>query len=205
MPATGPKRSVRDLLVPPARDKTAAVGRGGSAPTAPFFEAFGMAPEARRVVESGPGYTVMEDPFGRQFRSEGPRPWRNKNPGNIKTVTGFAKAHGAIGEEDGYAVFPSEQVGLQALRTLLFQPDSKYRNMNPGAVVEKFAPPEDKNDTKAYQAFVNKLVGTNKPIQQMDPTQRESLLNAILRFEGYPRGGSVQMGGSTWKAKPSAK
>lgn len=206
-----PKRPVKDLLVPrPAirpvpRDVTAAVGVGGNVTPTKTYEMFQMAPEATQVVESGPGYTVMKDPLGRQFRAEGPRPWRNKNPGNIKTVTSFAKDHGAIGEEDGYAVFPTEQVGLQALRTLLFQPDSKFRNMNPTTVIEKFAPPEDANDTKAYQAFVNQRVGTNKPIQQMNPDQREALLNAILKFEGYPRGGSVQMAGASWKARPMAK
>jgi len=207
MPPANPKRSPRDLLVPrPApRDVTAAVGVGGSAPAPRSYELFGMAPEAKRVLSSGPGYTVMEDPYGRTFRAEGVRPWRNKNPGNIKTVTSFAREHGAIGEEDGYAVFPTEAVGMQALRTLLFQPDSKYRNMSPGEVVEKFAPPEDKNDTKAYQAFVNKQLGTSAPVNQLKPTQREALLNAILRYEGYPRAGSIQMGGASWKARATAK
>jgi len=114
MPPANPKRSPRDLLVPrPApRDVTAAVGVGGSAPAPRSYELFGMAPEAKRVLSSGPGYTVMEDPYGRTFRAEGVRPWRNKNPGNIKTVTSFAREHGLARKTDTPS-FPRKRSGCR--------------------------------------------------------------------------------------------
>lgn len=203
-PTPPPRRSVRDLLVPPApRDVTVVPEGEAGVPTARNYELFGATPEARRVVGSGPGYAIMEDQFGNQFRVEGSRPWRNNNPGNIRNNTGFARRHGGIGEDrEGFAVFPSPETGEEALRTLLFQPDSRYRNLRPDSVVSTFAPPKDKNDTPRYQKFVRKLVGTNEPVSKLTDAQREALISAIMRFEGYPKGGTVKMDDREWASRP---
>ena len=190
-----PRRSAKDLLIP--RDVTAAPTGPDGAPAALSYELFGQAPTASRVLASGPGYTTMEDPYGQSFRAEGPIPWRTNNPGNIKAGK-FAESRGAIGKAGEFAVFPDSNTGMQALRELLFQPDSRYRNMPVTKAIATFAPPQDKNDTKAYQAFVKQQVGTNAPVAKLTPDQREAMLAAILRMEGFTKGGQVEMDSRRW-------
>lgn len=190
-----PRRSAKDLLIP--RDVTATPTGPVGAPAALSYELFGQAPTASRVLASGPGYTMLEDPYGQSFRAEGPIPWRTNNPGNIKAGK-FAESRGAIGKAGEFAVFPDSNTGMQALRELLFQQDSRYRNMPVTQAIATFAPPQDKNDTKAYQAFVKRQVGTDAPVAKLTPDQREAMLAAILRMEGFTRGGQVQMDERRW-------
>lgn len=161
------------------------------------YELFNQLPQISQILSSGAGFNVAQDPFGNTFRSEGSLPWRNNNPGNIKAGS-FAKKRGSVGESAGFAVFPTQEAGMNALRELLFQPDSKYRNMSVTKAISTFAPPQDKNDTKNYQKFVTSLVGTNNPISKLNQDQREALLNAILRMEGFYKGGQIEMGGRQW-------
>lgn len=162
------------------------------------YELFNAAPEIKRVVSTGPGYIVAEDPYGQQFRVDGSRPFRNNSPGNIKKGD-FAKTHGRVGNDEEFAVFPTREVGKEALRALLFQPDSKYRNMPVDSAIGRFAPKEDKNDTERYKRFVKSRVGTNVPLNQLNPTQRKLMLKAIDDFEGSrKKGATVTMGGKTW-------
>ena len=51
-------------------------------------------------------------------RSGGNINWRNNNPGNIRYGQ-FAVSMGAIGENGGFAVFPTEEIGRKAADTLL--------------------------------------------------------------------------------------
>lgn len=166
--------------------------------TADAYELFNAVPELRRVMSSGPGYIEGEDPYGQRFRVDASRPLRNNSPGNLKSGD-FSDTHGRLANDGGYAVFPTRDVGEKALRTLLFQPDSKYRNMPVDSAIGRFAPKEDKNDTERYQRFVKSRVGTNAPINKLTTEQRESLLEAIRQFEGlYQKGATVTMGGKTW-------
>jgi len=211
MPKTPPRNKIRDLLVPTSartgaspvspRDKTAVDIAAAPRQTAATYELLNAVPEIRRVLSSGPGYNVAEDPYGNVFRAEGAIPWRSNNPGNIRAGT-FAQAHGGIGKSQGFAVFPSQEAGSEALRTLLFQPESKYRNLPVSAAIDSFAPKADKNDTDAYKRFVASQVGTNAPLTQLTPDQREAMLNAIKQYEGYYRGGDISMGGKRWTSKP---
>ena len=202
-----PRNKIKDLFAPSARKMPSVpsdatyVDKGVSlsAPTAPVYELMQATPEIHRVVSSGPGYIDAEDKYGAAFRAKGTLPWRNNNPGNIK-ASAFANTHGSIGKAEKFAVFKSPKEGEDALRTLLFQPDSKYRNTTVGDAIAIFAPPQDKNDTKAYKQFVASKVGTNAQINKLNPSQREAMLQAIKQFEGYNRGGSVAMDGREWKA-----
>jgi len=71
---------------------------------------------------------------------------RNNNPGNIERGR-FASAHGSIGDDGRYAVFPSSEVGFAAMRALL--ESAGYRNLTVAQALTRWAPPAE-NDTKAY-------------------------------------------------------
>lgn len=206
-----PRRSVRDLLVPPApRDATALPVPSGPLPPVEdprlFVKLYGPAPDAARVVDAGPGYTVMEDQYGHQFRTEGKRPWRNNNPGNIM-MTGrdddVSMKHGAIGKDKGgFSVFPTQEAGMAAMRELLFSPDRPYANRNIDAIVEKYAPKAHGNDVEKYKRLLYSRVKTNEPIKRMNPAQREALIDAMLQMEGYYEGGNISIGDKRWARKP---
>lgn len=83
------------------------------------------------------------------------RPQRDHNPGNIRT-SDFATAHGAVGNDDGYAIFPDDDTGKKALYALLKTPG--YANLTVDQAVAKWAPPKE-NNTGAYQASVRKMTG----------------------------------------------
>lgn len=177
-------------------------------PTPSIYELFRNNPQIQNIMSSGPGYNVVQDPYGNVMTQKGPLAWRNNNPGNIR-MGDFAKSRGSVGESAGFAVFPTQEQGMTALRELLFQPDSKYRNLTVARAISKFAPPQDKNDTKNYTKFVTSLVGTNAPIGKLSSEQQDALLNAILRMEGFLKGGQYEANGKTWsppvsipKAKP---
>jgi hypothetical protein len=202
-----PRKPLKDFFAPSAKRTPPAVPRDMTMtdtdePLSPTpvrsYELFNAVPELRRVVSSGPGYIEGEDPYGQPFRVDASRPFRNNSPGNLKSGD-FADTHGRLANDGEYAVFPTRDVGEKALRTLLFQPDSKYRNMPVDSAVGRFAPKEDKNDTERYKRFVKSRVGTNVPINKLTPDQRELLLEAIRQFEGlYQTGATVTMGDKTW-------
>lgn len=56
--------------------------------------------------------------YGAHIRVGGDRAWRTNNPGNIK-IGAFARANGAIGYDEYYAIFPDELTGTRALTSLL--------------------------------------------------------------------------------------
>jgi hypothetical protein len=178
---------------------------GTNAPLSPIparsYELFNAVPELRRVVSSGPGYLVGEDPYGQTFRVDGSRPLRNNSPGNLKAGD-FSDTHGRIVDDGEFAVFPTREVGEKALRTLLFQPDSKYRDMPVDSAIGRFAPKKDNNDTERYKKFVKSRVGTNAPINKLTPEQRELLLEAVRQYEGlYKKGATVTMGKGKWSTQ----
>ena len=205
IPPTPPKRTVRDLLMPPApRDVTVVPEGPVEALSAREYELFRAVPDVQRVVSTGPGFAVMEDPYGNQFRVEGKRAWRNNNPGNIAAASGFAAAHGSIGKDDkGFAIFPNPKAGEQAMRELLFRPESPYANIDTDSLVKRYAPESHGNDVQRYQAFLRQQVQAGAtPIKQMTPEQREALMTAIMRYEGYPKGGTVMMDKQQWPSRP---
>ena len=202
-----PRRSMRELLVPPApRDATVVPPGKPGAPNPALYELFRDMPQIARVVETGPGYAVAEDPYGQSFRIDGSRPWRNNNPGNVSALdTDFAERHGSIGKDDkGFAVFPTQKAGIDAMRELLFRPQSKYLNIDTDSLVERYAPAKGGNNVPRYQRFLHQQVQAgDRTLKEMTPQQREALMNAIMRYEGYPKGGKITMGDKAWSTTPN--
>ncbi|HLH36015.1 MAG TPA: hypothetical protein VKX41_15185 [Alloacidobacterium sp.] len=80
----------------------------------------------------------------------GARCRRNNNPGNIRFGS-FAYRLGAREQDDaGFAIFPSEAQGWQALRELL---EANYKGLTIAQAIGRYAP-SGENNTQAYIAHV---------------------------------------------------
>ena len=88
------------------------------------------------------------------FYVQGTRAARNHNPGNLEDGA-FARAHGAIGTDGRFAVFPTDEAGFRAMRALL---QCRYRGMTVAQMLAKYAPPVE-NRTDVYLAHVCQWTG----------------------------------------------
>lgn len=121
------------------------------------------------------------------IRAGGSRTWRNMNPGAIRHGD-FSKQYGACGSAGGFAVFPTEKQGMNALYGLL-QSD-KYTNLTIASAIYKYSPPADNNNTKLYQRKLSKMTGLNlnRKLCQLTPTELDRVANAIKEIEGWKSG-----------------
>lgn len=129
------------------------------------------------VLPDGSGFT----------RKNGSRTWRNMNPGAIRYGE-FSRQYGACGKAGGFAVFPTEEHGMNALKALLTSP--KYINLTVAKAIYKWAPPSDNNNTKLYQIHVQKITGIplNKKLSQLTPAEIDRVATAIKTIEGWKAG-----------------
>jgi hypothetical protein len=87
------------------------------------------------------------------FYAQGPRPnrpQRNHNPGDIE-YDDFSRAHGAIGTDGRFAIFPDDATGFAALNALL--QGKHYAGLTVEAAINRYAPPNENND-QSYVAEV---------------------------------------------------
>ncbi|MBR5355207.1 MAG: hypothetical protein IK122_03700 [Alphaproteobacteria bacterium] len=121
------------------------------------------------------------------IRTGGSRTWRNMNPGALR-YGDFSKQNGACGVAGGFAVFPTEECGMEALRNLL-QSD-KYASLTIAAAIYKYAPPSDHNNTRAYQKRLSRMTGLslNKKLNQLTPEELDNVALAIKELEGWKSG-----------------
>lgn len=113
-------------------------------------------------------------------------PNRQNNPGALKYGE-FAKDHGAIGKgARGFAIFPSAQHGIEALKDLL-RSDS-YNKLTVYQAMKKFAPAHE-NDPKAYANKILKSTGVNPSAKLGELTEAEFILvvDKIAHIEGFGR------------------
>lgn len=121
------------------------------------------------------------------IRTGGSRTWRNMNPGALRPGK-ISQQYGACGSAGGFAVFPSEKHGMNALRALL-QSD-KYANLTIAAAIYKYAPPSDRNNTRLYQQKLSRMTGLNlsRKLCQLTPEELEHVVFAIKEIEGWKIG-----------------
>ena len=116
------------------------------------------------------------------IKQGGSRSWRNNNSGNL--VYGkFAKAHGAIGTDGRFAIFPDEKTGDKAREALIFGGD-KYRNLSLKQAIHRYAPPQE-NNTQQYYNVVKNAVGVEKKMKDYTPAERKVILDTMKKHEGY--------------------
>lgn len=140
-------------------------------------------------------------------RENGTRAWRNNNPGNL-VYGSFARENGAVGTDGKFAIFPTEEAGMQALRELLRS--DKYSNLTLAAAINKYAPPKE-NDTRGYQRKLSKITGVplTTKLSALNDVQLHEVAKTIRSIEGWKAGKEVLRDGlvaSTEKAqKPVAQ
>jgi hypothetical protein len=109
------------------------------------------------------------------------------NPGAIRHGD-FSKQYGACGSAGGFAVFPTEEQGMNALIALL--KSDKYANLTIASAVHKYAPPSDHNNTRAYQKKLSNMTGLSlgRKLSQLTPSELERVALAIKEIEGWKSG-----------------
>jgi hypothetical protein len=114
--------------------------------------------------------------------SDQSRAARNNNPGNLE-YGDFAKAHGAIGTDGRFAIFPDRATGDAAMRALL--ETGTYQDLTVAGAINRYSPPSE-NDTGAYVNAVASAVGVdpNTPMSQLTPDQKNAMVSAMQRIEG---------------------
>jgi hypothetical protein len=140
--------------------------------------------EIKAVISSGSGYLIVERPDGRKEKLTGARNWRNNNPGNLQDGP-FARKHGAIGTDGRFAVFPTYEIGRKAKEKLIFE--GMYAPMKLSEIFKQYAP-EFENDTAWYSRTVVSAVGTDKVMKTYTPGERQTIMDAMERVEGYKVG-----------------
>lgn len=111
--------------------------------------------------------------------------WRNNNPGNIRTSS-FTKKNGEIGQAGGFAVFPSLDIGMNAIKKLLRS--KSYNNLTIEKAISRYAPDGDgNNNEKVYQKRLGDLTGLNinLVLNSLSNEQLDKVANAIKIIEGY--------------------
>ncbi|MBE6457984.1 MAG: hypothetical protein E7011_04235 [Alphaproteobacteria bacterium] len=119
-------------------------------------------------------------------KTGGYRSWRNNNPGNIR-YSEFTRRVGAIGQAGGFAVFPSEEIGMYAIEALL-RSDS-YNKLTVAGAISRYAPPSE-NNTSEYHRKIEKLTGLsiNKRMAELTPDELTRVAHAIKKIEGWKVG-----------------
>ncbi len=163
-----------DEATPESGGDTDVIGDGGKAtPAAPGSSG----------KQGGVGYTV----YSGFLRFGGTLAWRNNNPGNIRPGT-FSNNHGAIGSAFGFAVFPDESTGMDAIVALLRT--QTYQSKTIRGAIFLYAPPNDNNDTDAYVNFIRQATGLdpNTAMSSLNADQLNAVAGAIRRMEGWRAG-----------------
>lgn len=132
----------------------------------------------------------------------GSRAWRNNNEGNLEFGK-FAKAHGAIGTDGRFAIFPDEETGRRAKEALIFESNGgKYLANNPldygkgigyrdKTLLQTIAAyaPSGENNTRAYRQRVLAAVGgRNKRMRDYTADERQAVMQAMRKVEGWKAG-----------------
>ncbi len=138
------------------------------------------------TVHSNKKITVRHSDGSLETRMNGSRSWRNNNPGNI--ISGaFANRHGAIGDNNGFAVFPDEATGRAASEALLRT--STYSRLTIDEAIARRSP-QNENDVPAVQhnvRVVGKFSG-KEIVGDLTHEQMARLIDAIKKTEGWQPG-----------------
>ena len=145
-----------------------------------------------KVVAAGKGWTSVRTSDGRTVTVQGTRSTRNNNPGNLEYGS-FARAHGAIGTDGRFAVFPDRQTGLQAMGVRVSS--GRYADRTLSAAISMYAPPNE-NNTRAYAARVAKESGVplDTKMRDVPASKLGAITQAMTGVEGLGRA-SIYEGG----------
>jgi len=130
--------------------------------------------------------------------------WRNNNPGNIR-YGDFAIQMGAVGQNGGFAVFPTMEMGEKAQDVLL--KGKNYANLSARQAIARWAPSTE-NNPDAYAKSVASQTGLdlNKRYVDMTPDEQKKFRMAMMKVEGGKAGEVIPatQTASNEEKKPSA-
>lgn len=208
-PSAPPSRSSFQQGAVASRSSSAASPVGASTATPAISGGFegggGDEGSISQIIQSGPGFNLVQYDDGRIERRTGSRNWRNNNPGNLE-FGDFARRYGAIGSDGRFAIFPTYEAGKRAKEALLFE-GRGYAGMTIAQAITRYAPPNE-NDTAMYirTAAAAAGVSPNTLMSDLNAEQRQALLAAMERVEGFRVGRVevVQPGTAVAAAQPPA-
>ncbi len=122
-----------------------------------------------------------------ELQGDLPRGIRNNNPGNVEHNPANNWLGLADPPSDGrYCIFNDPRNGIRALVLLLLNYQRVYRLKTVTAMLERYAPRQDKNATDAYIQFVSEQLGISKKQNITllgDYRTTEHMVKAIIQFE----------------------
>jgi hypothetical protein len=97
---------------------------------------------------------------------------------------------GDAGPSGKFAVFSTLADGRRAKENLLFSGNTVYGNLDLRGAMYKYAPPSDNNPTESYLQSILQATGASDTtkLAEMSQNQRDSMLAAIEKFEGFKPG-----------------
>ncbi len=136
-----------------------------------------------RAIKGGRQRVIYIDGKDRLVKIGGEPAWRNNNPGNLKSGA-HTRIHGSIGVVNGFAVFPTEEIGTEA-RIRLLQ-GSKYRNKTIMEMVKAYAPKKDGNNPERYARQIESIAGLkrNRVLKGLSDYEFAALIAAMKQIEG---------------------
>lgn len=176
---------LRDRLIPaPSQRDATANNPSAHHPSNPSEQEYTSAVALGRDVV----YTTADGRRAR--RTGGTRAWRNLNPGNIR-YSEFSRNAGAIGQAGGFAVFPDEETGTQAISSLLR--GQSYNNLTIARAITRYAPPSE-NNTAAYHRRIQQITGLNinRRISDLSDGELSHVVDAIRAIEGWEAGRIIE-------------
>lgn len=181
---------IYDTGVIPAPDNAPASNEGAASPVN-TPEQNSVASRPIRAHESGRDVVYTYTNQSQTRRSSGTRAWRNNNPGNIRPGR-FTDSAGSIGRAGGFAAFPDEQTGMDAIILLLKTP--RYQAKTLAQAISAWAPPSDGNNTSSYQQQVSNETGValSTPLHSLNDSQLWQVARIIRRIEGWTTGRETQ-------------
>lgn len=107
---------------------------------------------------------------------------RNNNPGNLRISKDPWQGLAAKQTDPEFFTFVDAPYGIRAIARTLVTYQDKHGCRTVAQIIKRWAPPEDKNDTKAYIAAVARKVGVHPdtPIDVQDYAVAEPLVKAII-------------------------
>lgn len=109
---------------------------------------------------------------------------RNNNPGNLRPSSDTWQGQSGVdnGINGPYLIFKGPEWGIRAMYKLLLTYRNKYGLNTIAGIINRWAPPADKNNTSAYIAGVAKEIGKSSTAT-LALTDYPALLTAIIRHE----------------------
>ena len=148
-------------------------------------------PEVQDVIQTKGGICYLMDNGDKFERVGGSIAWRNNNPGCIRYSKKIANM-GAIGKAYGFAIFPDEETGMNAIKSLLLS--DSYCDLSIAQAINKYAPPHE-NNTTHYISSLCGVVGVSKhtKLHDLNDEQLICVVKTIRKIEGWIEGAEVRV------------